>query len=166
MEKPLQTVPYRVDPKMKKIVSFIVCMGIVFYCGGCITFRIVPPYPVEGYIESVNLCKGINKSGELLAPLDIRAEFSADEDNIICFVILKNISRKIQLRWKWYAPNQSLSRDSENVVINKEESQLETLTAYDELKLNLREEDIIVGQWTVVVLLDNQLIARRLFEVK
>jgi len=152
---------------MKKIVLFVVCVEIVFLCGGCITFRIIPPYPVEGYIESLSLCKGINeKEGELLAPLDIREEFSTNEDNIICFVVVKNITRKIQLRWKWYAPNKSLSRDSENIVINKEENHLETLTAYDELMLNLRDKDKIVGQWTVVVLLDNQLIARRFFEVK
>jgi len=152
---------------MKKKLLLVVCVGIVFHCVGCITFRIIPSYPVEGYVESVSLCRGIDeKEGELLTPLDIRAEFSANEDNIICFVALKNINRKIQLRWKWYAPDKALSRDSGNVVINKEESQLETLTAYDELMLNLREEDKIVGQWTVVVLLDNQLIARRLFEVK
>ncbi len=151
---------------MKKKILLVVCVGIILYCVGCITFRIIPSYPVEGYVESVSLCKGIDESGELLAPLDIREEFSINEDNIICFVILKNISRKIQLQWKWYAPNQSLSRATENVVVNKEESQLETLTAYDELMLNLREEDKIVGQWTVVVFLDNQLIARRLFEVK
>jgi hypothetical protein len=166
MEKPFKTVPYRVDPKMKKKILLVVCVWIVLRCVGCITFRITPPYPVEVYIESVSLCKLIDESGELLAPLDIREEFSTNEDNIICFVVVKNISRKIQLRWKWYAPNKSLSRDSENIVINKEENQLETLTAYDELMLNLREEDKIVGEWTVVVLLDNQLIARRFFEVK
>lgn len=152
---------------MKKIVLFVVYVWTVLFCGGCITFRIIPPYPVEGYIESLSLCKGINeKEGELLVPLDIRAEFSVNEDNIFCFLALKNINRKIQMRWKWYAPDKSLSRDSENVIINKEERQLETLTAYDELHLNLQEKNTIIGFWTVVVLLDNQLIARRLFEVK
>lgn len=152
---------------MKRKILLVLCVWMVLRCVGCITFRIIPPYPLEVYIESVSLCKGINETeGELLAPLDIREEFSTNEDNIICFVVVKNISRKIQLRWKWYAPNKSLSRDSENIVINKEENQLETLTAYDELMLNLREKDKIVGQWTVVILLDNQLITRRFFEVK
>jgi len=151
---------------MKRIVLFVLCAGIFFISGGCITFRIFPPYPVEGYIESVSLCKEIDENEELLVPLDIRAEFSVNEDNIFCFLALKNIDRKIQLRWKWYAPDKALSRDSENVIINKEESQLETLFAYDELQLNLQDKDTIVGLWTVVVLLDNQLIARRLFEVK
>lgn len=152
---------------MKIFVLLMVCVGIVFSCGACISFRIFPPYPVEGYIESVSLCRGIDeKEGELLVPLDIRKEFSANEDNIICFVALKNINRSIQLRWKWYAPDKSLTRDSESVPINEEESQLEVLTAYDELHLNLQEKDTNIGIWTVVVLLDNQLIARRLFEVK
>lgn len=145
----------------------MVCVGIVFSCEACISFRIFPPYPVEGYIERVSLCREIDeKEGELLVPMDIRKEFSATEDNIICFVVLKNITRSIQLRWKWYAPDKSLSRDSESVPINEEESQLETLFAYDELQLNLRKEDTVVGLWTVVVLLDNQLIASRIFEVK
>ena len=151
---------------MKKIALFVLCAGILFVCGGCITFRIIPPYPVEGYIESVSLCKGIDEREELLIPLDIRAEFSSNDDNIFCFLALKNIDRKIQLQWKWYAPDKVLFRDSENVVINEEESQLETLFAYDELLLNLREKDSVVGLWTVVVLLDNQLIARRIFEIK
>ena len=145
----------------------MVCAGIVFSSEACISFRIFPPYPVEGYIESLSLCKGIDeKEGEFLVPMDIRKEFSATEDNIICFVALKNINRSIQLRWKWYAPDKSLSRDSESVPINKEESQLEALFAYDELRLNLRKGDTVIGFWTVVVLLDNQLIASRIFEVK
>ncbi len=153
---------------MNKIVLLIVCVAIVFSCGGCISFRIIPSYPVEGYVERIDLCTGINEEDEskLLVPLDIRAEFSAAEDNILCFLALKNINRKIQLRWKWYAPDKTLFRDSENVIINEEESQLETLSAYDELHLNFREKETTVGLWTVVGFLDNQLVARRIFEVK
>lgn len=149
------------------MVLFFACVGIVFYCAGCISFRIQPPYPEEAYIESISFCLGIQETeDELLAPVDIKEEFSMDDDNIVCFVAVKNIGRKIQLRWKWYAPNKDLSRDSENIVINSSASPLETLFAYDEIQLSLREKDALVGVWTVVVLLDNQVLARKVFEVR
>ena len=70
---------------MKKVLIFvvIVCVWSVFFCGGCITFSIIPPYPVEGYVENLSLCKGImEKQGGLLVPWEIREEFSVDENKI------------------------------------------------------------------------------------
>lgn len=151
---------------MKKMAIVL----LIFYFGlcsvGCISFRIIPPYPLEGYVETMVLCSTIDDSGELLVPMEIKGEYGSGEESVFCFIELKNISRRIQMRWKWYGPDKTLSRDSENVVINQEEQYLETLTAYDELLLEIWEEEELIGRWTVVILIDDKLVARREFTIQ
>lgn len=151
---------------MKKISR---CIGLVLLSlslASCISFRIVPSFPVEVYVESLVLCGDVDQSGELLKPINIQTEFSTEDENIICFVELKNIDRIIRMRWEWYSPDNVLSRDSGNILINQEGRALETLTAYDELQFNIRDQEKKKGRWTVIVLLDDQLIVRRMFTVR
>jgi hypothetical protein len=112
------------------------------------------------------LCSAVEESGELLKPSGIKKDFSSEEKSVLCFIELKNISRKIQMRWRWYGPDKTLSRDSGDVLVNREEQYLEVLTAYDELMIAVREEEETIGRWTVVVLIDKHLVGRREFEIK
>lgn len=151
---------------MKKAACFFVLLFVILCGAGCISFTIIPSFPQEAYAEVMVLCSGVDETGELLEPLGVKSEFTSGDESVFCFIEMKNISRRIRMRWRWYGPDKTLSRDSEDVVVNEEEQYLETLTAYDELMLNVRDEEDIVGRWTVVVLIDDRLVARREFSVR
>jgi len=151
---------------MRKAVVFILTLYLGLCAAGCISFRIIPSFPLEGYVETVVLCSEVDESGELLVPTEIKSEYSSGDESVYCFIELKNVSRRIQMRWKWYSPDRAMSRDSENVVINREEQYLETLTAYDEFLLDVRDKEKLVGRWTVVILVDDKLVASREFLIQ
>jgi len=151
---------------MRKATVFILILYFWLCTAGCISFRIIPSFPLEGYVESMVLCSEVDESGELLVPMEIKSEYTSGDGSVFCFIELKNVSRRIQMRWKWYAPDKTLSRDSENVIVNREEQYLEELTAYDELLFNVQEQEKLLGLWTVVILINDKLIARREFSVQ
>jgi len=150
---------------MKKSLKITALLLIFLIVPSCISFRIVPSYPLEGHVERMLFCESVDASGELLEPVEIRSDFTESDDRVVCFVEIKNINKRIGMRWKWYGPDSVLSRDSGHVIINSEERLLEVVTAYDELRLGIRETERKVGQWTVIVLIDGLLVARRTFEV-
>lgn len=150
---------------MKKIAVLVNSMLLCFCLGSCISFRIIPPFPLEGYVETMALCSRVDESGELLEPLGIKVEYQLEEESVYCFIELKNISRRIRMRWRWYGPDKTEFRDSGDVLVNREEQYLETLTAYDELRIDSGEEDNVIGRWTVIVLIDGQLVSRREFSI-
>jgi hypothetical protein len=151
---------------MKKRFAGAIFLLSSIVMSSCLSFRIFPSFPQEGHVERMVFCEDVDESGELLEPLEIRYEFVDDAESVFCFFEIKNISRKIGMRWRWYAPDRSLSRDSGNVTINEEEKLLEIVTAYDELMLGIREKEKKIGRWTVIVLIDDSLVARRTFDVR
>ena len=76
---------------------------------------------------------------------------------------LKDIAAKIQLRWKWYSPDKKLVRDTGNIIVSHGERYIEAATAYDMFKLN--PEDIVEGQWIVVIFMNDKFIGRKMFQV-
>ena len=149
---------------MKRYRSLIALeLSLLFYLG-CISFRIDNPAPSENYLESVQLCKKIDESGELFKPLEIQSEFSSKDELIICLVRLKRIETKILLRWKWYSPEKEMVRDTGDVVINPDQKNLEAVTAYDRLKLS--PVDNVQGLWTVAVFMNNKFIEKKTFQVR
>ena len=142
---------------------FTILALVIIFSWGCISLKISPILPPENLVESIQLCKKIDDSGDLLIPVDIQSEFTPKDDHIICFIRLIDIATKIQLRWKWYSPAEKLVRDTGDVIVNQEEKYLEVVTAYDMFKIN--PEHNIEGKWTVVVLMNNKFTAKKSFKL-
>lgn len=129
----------------------------------CLSFKVNTVFPSEIQVECIHLCKKIDDSGDLLEPLDIRSEFTPADEQIICFIKLKDITSRIRLRWKWYAADGKMARDTGDVVVNQRRKYLEAVTAYDMLKLDL--ENSIEGQWNVAFFINDRLIGRKTFRL-
>jgi hypothetical protein len=129
----------------------------------CISFRSGSLFPSENQLDSINLCKKIDDSGDLLEPLDIQSEFSSKDDHVICLIRLKDIATQIRLRWRWYSPDKKLVRDTGNIIISQGDRYLAAATAYDRFRLN--PENIAEGQWTVVIFMNDKFIGKKLFQV-
>ncbi|NIO49654.1 MAG: hypothetical protein GTN73_09510 [Candidatus Aminicenantes bacterium] len=148
---------------MKKyLVVFVLVISLVFFWN-CISFKAGNLLPSENQVESIHLCKKIDDSSDLLKPLDIQSEFTLKDDRVICFIKLKDISTKIDLKWKWYSPDKKLVRDTGNIIVSKGDRYLAAATAYDMYKLN--PENIAEGQWTVVIFMNDKFIGKKLFQI-
>jgi hypothetical protein len=142
---------------------WLVLSACFVFLWACISFKI-PALPLpENSVESIDLCKKIEIRGDLLSPVETSTVFSPI-DNIVDFIRLRNVLRKIQLRWKWYAPDQILARDSGNVIVNAEEKNLDVVTASDPLRPSSPEKK--EGDWTVCVFINDALACVQKFVIK
>ncbi len=148
---------------MKKYLAISVLVILLSFFWNCISFKSGSLFPSKNQVESIHLCKKIDDSGGLLKPLDIRSEFTFKDDRVICFIRLKDIATKIDLRWKWYSPDKKLVRDAGNVIVSQGDRYLAAATAYDRLQLN--PENIAEGQWTVVIFMNDKFIGKKLFQI-
>ena len=143
-------------------VISILATSLIFFLN-CISFKSGYFLPSGNQVESILLCTKIDDSGDLLKPLDVQSEFTLEDDRVICFVKLKDIATKIDLRWKWYSPDKKLARDTGNIIVSKGDRYLEAATAYDMFQLN--PENIAEGQWTVVIFMNDKFIGKKLFQI-
>jgi hypothetical protein len=148
---------------MKKYLAISVLVILLSFFWNCISFKVGYLLPSENQVESIHLCKKIDDSGDLLKPLDIQSEFDSKDDRVICFIRLKDIATKIELRWKWYSPDKKLVRDTGNVIVSQGDRYLAAATAYDRLQLN--PENIAEGQWTVVIFMNDKFIGKKIFQI-
>jgi hypothetical protein len=145
--------------------------AVVIYCAlgllvasGCVTFRIEPRPEPEQLIVTFVLCERVLPEGELLAPADITTEFTLEDQDVLCFVELKNVGRPMALKWKWYFPDGTLFKETISVPVNENEAYLEAVTAYD--RLNIQSEESFKGHWVVVILVNGELAGRRTFNIR
>jgi hypothetical protein len=164
MAKLVQTVFCGIDTEMIKKAVVIFSVASFLAGGGCVSFKIEPRPEPEQLVETLVLCKRVLPDGELLAPADITTEFVMDDPDVLCFVELKNVGRAMTLKWKWYAPDGSLFKETADVSVNKNESYLEAVTAYD--GLDMQQEESFKGHWVVVILVNGELAGRRTFIVR
>jgi hypothetical protein len=148
---------------MKRYLVITVLVISLSLFWDCISFKAGYILPAENQVEAVHLCQKIDDSGDLLKPLDIKSEFTVDDGSVICFIRLKDIAARIYLRWKWYSPDKKLVRDTGNIIVNQRESYLEAATAYDMFQLS--PGDILEGQWTVVIFMNDKFIGKKLFQI-
>jgi hypothetical protein len=146
----------------KTVVIFYVAS---FLAGaGCISFKIEPRPEPEQLVETLVLCKRVIPDGELLAPADITTDFVMEDPEVLCFVALKNVGQAMSLKWKWYAPDGMLFKETIDVPVNENEAYLEAVTAYD--RLDMQQEESFEGGWVVVVLINGELAGRRTFIIR
>jgi hypothetical protein len=148
---------------MKKAV-IIFCIVSFLDSGACISFKIEPRPEPEQLVETLVLCKRVLPDGELLAPADITTDFVMDDPTVLCFVALKNVGRVMMLKWKWYAPDGTLFKETADVPVNESQIYLEAVTAYD--RLDIVEEESFVGSWAVVILVNGEMAGRRGFTIR
>jgi hypothetical protein len=157
----VQTVFRGIDTEMKIKAIVIFCLGIILCVWGCVSFKIDPLPEPEQLVETFVLCKRVLPDGELLTPVDITADFVLDDPGVFCFVELRNVGQAMTLKWKWYAPDGILFKETSDVPVNLNEAYLETVTAYD--KLDIQREESFEGRWVVVIMVSGRLAGRLTF---
>lgn len=148
---------------MRRIIYRTTALVAVIVICGCVSFKIQPPPDPENQVVTIVLCKRIEQREGLLFPEESLVEFKPGDGSIHCFVRIRNVNQTIRLKWKWYAPEGRLYRETKEVTVNENPIYLEAVTAYDQIDIKPEEPD--EGLWTVVVMVNGQLIGRRTFRL-
>lgn len=114
------------------------------------------------------ICSNIKIEKDLYTPVGITSDFNTQDKKVICFVLLNNINKEIQVQWKRYDPDGRLVRDTAqfDTLVNTREDFIMVQTLYDELDLTQIKKPLNGGVWTVVFYLENLLVGSMNFILK
>lgn len=147
----------------RKSFLWLVVSACSVCSSACFSFKI-PRLPLpENSVETVEVCRKVEIKDDLLSPVETSNVFSPNED-VICYVRLRQVLRKIELRWKWYAPDGTLARDTGNTDINADEKNLDVVTASDPLRSS--SPGTKEGDWVVCIMINDALARAKRFVIK
>jgi hypothetical protein len=148
---------------MRNLALFFCGLSLIWVASSCISFK-VEPLPDPGRIvREVTLCKEIDESQELLEPGEAVTEFRVGKDSVFCFLHLQDVAQQVELKWKWYSPDDKLFKTSDEATINQDEIYLEAVTAYDMISPESLADHH--GRWSVAVFVNDVLLTRLIFTV-
>jgi len=148
---------------MRYRVLWLCGLCIIWGASSCISFKVESLPDPALVVREVTLCREIDESRELLEPGEAVTEFRAGKDSVICFLHLEEVAQRVGLKWKWYAPDKTLYKESDQVVINRDEIYIEAVTAYDMISPDSPAEQ--QGLWSVAVFMNDVLLARLTFRI-
>jgi hypothetical protein len=147
-----------------EIIIILPMLPLILVLCACLSFKLDPLPDPGRVVREVTLCKEIDESQELLEPGESVKEFMAGSDPVICFVSMKDVTRRIRLRWRWYDPRGFLHKASQEVTVNPDEVYLEAVTAYDRIEPEALTG--LQGKWIVTIFVNDILIGRMAFSVR
>jgi len=134
-----------------------------FLLPACISFSIRPPDLPDNLLEEMTLGKSVNVSKDPWYVTDISSSFSLQDGSLVCFVKIRYVEQEIRLRWKWYSPQNSVAKDTGDVIVNSDRQYLDEVTAYDTFRF--KPESETAGKWIVAFFIDNTLAGKRAFVI-
>lgn len=143
--------------KLIRSLSAILALAL----NACISFKTAPPEWPEQTVEIFLFCREVTEEEGLLDPVGKDDVFSAKDDFVLAFVRLKDVSKKLSLRWKWYGPRDRLIRDTDEVPVGDGTKYLEAVTAYDRIEIS--PDKTPHGEYTTVLFINGTLSAKKKF---
>lgn len=129
----------------------------------CVSFKVRAPSPNDNHLELIEICRGVKETDGILAPQEPCAEFTGGDSPVYCLIRVRNVSGTVELRWKWYAPDGKLSRDTGGVSVSETQMELYSVTAYDVLRADGGTR--ARGEWTVAVFVNDVLAGLSKFRI-
>jgi len=140
--------------------------GIILLIPGCATTSPqVVTQPVIRADKAV-LVRQIDERGEQFILGEATNIFSTDDQEIISYIQLSNVTGVHNLKWEWYDPKGALYDVSQDypVMVSKGKF-VETVSAWHKISVKGEKAQNFPGKWTVNVYLDNKRIAANAFDI-
>ena len=149
-------------PRFPIIISLMI-LGL-FNIEACIRFR---PTALEEPTELLSrtvLCNRVDAQNGWAEPSPDQKVFKKGKDNqVFCFLELRDIGGVHTLFWKWYDPSRKLFRAAEKISIGENGKVFDNYIGWDQISITEEKEN---GVWTVAVFLDDKLFASRELEIR
>jgi hypothetical protein len=112
------------------------------------------------------LAKSVDESGTIGVPRVQTRQFSTEDEQVVAFATLENISGTHKLRWEWVDPNGKAYIVSKNCPLKATKGNyLPKVTAWHLISLKDEAAAVCQGEWTVNLFVDNELVDTKPFVV-
>jgi hypothetical protein len=113
------------------------------------------------------LAKKVDASGNIGVPQEVTSEFTTEDQQVVSLVTFKDIFRPLNLRWKWITPKGQVYLATDNFRLTADKGRyLPQVTSWHRISLKGEPAGDILGQWSVSIFGDDELIDSKQFVVK
>lgn len=138
------------------LLKFLLTVILGFSMVSCfykVSLKVELPDDPDVFVEYISIVKHLDRDSDFTKKIENEKVLNTDPE-IFAVIKVFNISKKIDLKWKWFDPEKKLVRVSEPVAVNRKNGFLEYFVAWDSLDNELFAGK--KGEWTVAVIVDDE----------
>ena len=110
--------------------------------------------PPAAKLEAALVAKGVDRMETTSDPRDVTGFFRVDDEQVVLWVKLGELTGIHHLRWEWYAPSGELYVSSGEYAVNSDGKSRPYSTAWHKIAIKEEKAATLLGQWQVRVFLD------------
>ena len=142
---------------IRRIYLFI-GFGVFLFLLSCASQKVVENAPPPKF-NGIVLAKDVDTSGTVGVPVELTSNFFKNDEQVIAFISLDNVTGSHTLQWEWIAPDGGIYLVSKNysIVVNKGKY-LPKVTAWHRISINHEPAAFTLGEWKVAAYVDDELV--------
>ena len=149
--------------KRRALSAFLVFSLFILSCSS--TREIKRP-PALKFVD-MTLSKEIGVETFNAVPKNPATIFSPKDPEVVAFLKLENLWGAHTLRWDWFEPDGNLYYSTGDYPIKSSEGKyLKEVTTWHKLSIRGEEAGNRIGDWTVKILFDKEVLASRIFRIE
>ena len=122
--------------------------------------------PSFATLETTVVAKGVDRMETTSDPRDVSDFIKVEDEQVVFWVKLGELSGIHHLRWEWYAPSGELYVSSGEYAVNRDGKPRPFSTSWHKIAIKGEKAATLTGQWQVQLFLDGNLAATRTFYLR
>ncbi len=143
------------------MVAAILCL----FLNSCASTQEIKKPPTLRLVDVI-LSKGVDDHAPIASPKNPTVIFSPRDPEVVAFLALKNVWGIHTLKWDWFDPGGNLYSSSGDYAIKSSEGKYrKEVTVWHKLSIRGEPAGKLLGNWTLTVYLDKEIVAVRKFTI-
>jgi hypothetical protein len=143
---------------MIRRIHLFIGFGVFLLLLSCASQNIVENAPPPKF-NGIVLAKNVDTSGTVGSPVGLTSNFSNNDDQVVAFLSLDNVTGSHTLRWEWIAPDGEIYLISDDYsIVVKKGKYLPKVTAWHRISINYEPAADTLGEWRVAAYVDDELV--------
>ena len=150
---------------MIRQIHLFIGLGVFLLLLSCTSQKMVAKAPPPKF-NGIVLAKDVDTSGTVGVPVERTTDFFNNDEQVVAFLSLDDVTGSHTIRWEWVAPDGEtyLVSNEYSLVVNKGKY-LPKVTAWHRMSINYEPAADTFGEWKVAVYVDNELVDVKPFTV-
>ena len=143
---------------MTKLIHFLFGFGVFLLFFSCASQKMVENAPPPKF-NGIVLAKDVDTSGTVGVPVEVTSDFFKNDEQVVAFLSLEDVTGSHTLRWEWISPDGGiyLVSNDYSIVVNKGKY-LPKVAAWHRISINYEPAADTLGVWKVAVYVDDELV--------
>ena len=143
---------------MIRRIHLFIGFGVFFLLLSCASQKMVENAPRPKF-NGIVLAKDVDTSGTVGVPVELTSDFLKNDEQVVAFLSLDDVTGSHTLRWEWIAPDGGIYLVSNDYSIAANKGKyLPQVTAWHRISIHYEPAANTLGEWKVAVYIDDELV--------